>query len=114
MIGGIFSLLAAFEGKKGVDSIRRLIIIGAAIVLSTPAIGQGYGGPSAQEIRDAVQDSVQDSVQDAIRDAVRDGILAADQARQYQLFLQQQEVARQQQELARLYRCKAHPSFACP
>jgi len=30
------------------------------------------------------------------------------------LFLQQQEVARQQQELARLYRCKAHPSFACP
>ena len=59
MIGSIFSLLAALEGKS-VDSIRRLIIIAAAIVLSTPAIGQGYGGPSAEEIRDAVQDAVQD------------------------------------------------------
>jgi len=81
MIGSIFSLLADLEGKS-VDSIRRLIIIAAAIVLSTPAIGQGYGGPSAEEIRGAVQDAFQDAVsdaavQDAIRDAVRDDILAA-------------------------------------
>src|SRR5215468_8472758 len=81
MIGSIFSLLAVLEGKS-VDSIRRLIIIAAAIVLSTPAIGQGYGGPSAEEIRGSVQDAFQDAVsdaavQDAIRDAVRDGILAA-------------------------------------
>ena len=124
--------------KQPFVSIRKIIIIGASIVLSTPTLSQSYNGPSAEEIRGAVRDGVLDAlresgrlddiIQDAvndmldalhesgneiIRDAVRDGILAADEARQaaeeargYQLFLQQQEVTRRN-------RCKAHPSWAC-
>jgi hypothetical protein len=75
-------------------------------------------------VRDGVVDALQDSGADMrgltgqdIRDAVRDGILAADEAlrRQeaFQGFLQQQELMRQQQELAHRYRCKIHPSWAC-
>jgi hypothetical protein len=88
----------------------------------------GYNGPNGEEIRDAVRDGVVDALQDSgadmrglsgqdIRDAVRDGILAADEERrrqeEYRAFLQQQELMRQQEELAHRARCKAHPSFAC-
>jgi hypothetical protein len=119
--------LGALSGKS-VVSIRKLIIIGASIVLSTPALSQGYNGPSAEQIREAVRDGVLDALRESgqlgeaplgksdketIREAVRDGILAADEARRaaeeaggYQLFLQQQEVARRN-------RCKVHPSWAC-
>jgi hypothetical protein len=108
--------------------MRELIIIGASIVLAAPALGQSYNGPSAEQLRDAVRDGVVDALQDSgadmrglsredIRDAVRDGILAADEAlrrqEEFQGFLQQQELMRQQEELAHRARCKAHPSWAC-
>jgi hypothetical protein len=92
VVGGIFSRLAAFEGKSVVP-IRRLIIIATTTVLSTPAIGQGYGGLSAEDIQNAVRDGVLDALQDSsaeglsrvdIQDAVRDGILAADEERRRQ------------------------------
>jgi hypothetical protein len=116
-----------------VDFIRRLIIIGATIMLSNPVLSQSSNGPSAEQIREAVRNGVLDALRESgllgqtplgqsplsksdseiIRDAVRDGILAADEARRaadeaggYQLYLQQQEVARRN-------RCKVHPSWAC-
>ena len=111
------------------DSRRKLIIIGTVILLSAPALGQSYNGPNAEETRDAVRDGILDALQDSgadirgltgqdIRDAVRDGILAADEElrrkQEFQGFLQQQELMRQQEELAHRYRCKLHPSMACP
>jgi hypothetical protein len=110
------------------DSSRKLIIIGSVILLATPALSQGYNGPNGEEIRDAVRDGVLDALQDSgadirglsredIRDAVRDGILAADEElrrkEEFQGFLQQQELLRQQEELAHRARCRAHPSWAC-
>jgi hypothetical protein len=110
--------------------MRKLIIIGIVMVLSTTAaFSQSYNVPSPEETRDAVRDGVQDALQDSaadmrglsaqdIRDAVRDGILAADEElrrkQEFQGFLQQQELMRQQEELAHRYRCKLHPSMACP
>lgn len=109
--------------------MRKLIFIGSIILLSTPALSQSYGGPSPQETQDAIRDGVLDALQDSgadirglsredIRDAVRDGILAADEElrrkEEFQAFLQQQELMRQQAELAHRARCNAHPSMACP
>jgi flavin-binding protein dodecin len=108
--------------------MRKLIVIGTVILLSAPALSQSYNGPSPEETRNAVRDGILDALQDSgadmrvlsaqdIRDAVRDGILAADEQLRikegFRLFLQQQELMRQQEELAHRYRCKIHPSWAC-
>jgi hypothetical protein len=48
--------------------MRKLIFIGSIILLSTPALGQSYNGPSAEETRDAGRDGVQDALQDSAAD----------------------------------------------
>jgi hypothetical protein len=121
--------VAALAVARASGSSRKLIIISSIILLATPVLSQGYNGPSPQEIQDAVRDGVLDALQDSgadirglsredIRDAVRDGILAADEElrrkEEFQAFLQQQELMRQQEELAHRARCQAHPSMACP
>lgn len=101
--------MAAISIAERVEMRRKLIIIGAVMALSAPVFSQGYKGPSASEIEDAVSDGISDSastIQDAVRDGVGDGILAAEEARQEGM-----EYQRAMQE--KRDRCKAHPSWAC-